>query len=204
MTRMVWAVVIALLAAPAAAQPEGPRTKQEGEYGGVNPEAPPAPPDPGARHRPRKPPPKKTLTWIGFVDRPGGGAELFFQAATPFTLGQHVEGKTLVIFLDGLTRQAHNTRRALDTRFFDSPIARVKARAVGAVKGRKARKGHPARAGHPAGVEVRVTFKDPRNVAAGAVRSEQGKDGMHYVYVGFGSGGAGTGGAGGGVEPDLD
>lgn len=160
---------------PADEAPGGTR-KQEGDYGGVNPSAPSM----QAADKPIRQPPKKTLTWLGFTARDDGGAELFAQAATPFTAQQRIEGKTLVVLLAGLPKQARNTRRPLDTRFFDTAIARVTARTARAVR---ARKGAP---GRPAGVEIRITFKDPRDAKESALRADTGEDGLHYTYLSFG------------------
>jgi hypothetical protein len=167
-------------AAPAAAQPaEGGVVRKEGEYGGVNPEAPPYAPDPTAA-KSKRPPAKKTLLWVGFNAKDGGSSELFFQAVEPFTVSQRVEGKTLVLVLEGLKGVARNVKRPLDTRFFDTSVARVTARKVGA---KRARKGV---AGHAAGVEIRIAFKDARDVREGTLRSDTGDDKMFYAYVGFG------------------
>lgn len=167
------ALVVVAAAAPAAAQPaEGGAVKQEGEYGGVSPDAPAK----GAR--PARAP-KHTLTWLGFTPKADGSAEVFFQAAEPFTVAQRVEGGTLVVVLEGLKKQARNTRRPLDARFFDTAIARIKTKVV---RAKRAKRGS---AGHPAGVEVRITFKDAKDAREGTVRAEKGAEGMSYVYLSF-------------------
>ena len=51
----------------------------EGDYGGV---VPGQPRKQEGKH-PTKPPPKGTLSWIGFEAK-GGGAEVFFQSVAPF------------------------------------------------------------------------------------------------------------------------
>ncbi|HVK73549.1 MAG TPA: hypothetical protein VM734_09520 [Kofleriaceae bacterium] len=166
-------------AVPAAlAQPDAPEgtPKREGEYGGVSPDAGPG----EAKGKKVKAPPKQTLTWIGFTAKEGGASELFFQAAQGFGVQQRVEGGTLVVVLEGLPRQARNTRRPLDTRFFDTAIAGVTAKPVRATR---ARKGKPA---HPAGIEVRIAFKDPNDAKVASLRVETGTDGMSYAYLGFG------------------
>lgn len=164
--------------APAVAQPaEGSVERKEGEYGGVNPAAPPA--GVPVTSKRRRPPPRKSLLWVGFTQQDGGASELFFQAVEPFTVSQRLEGKTLVVLLEGLKSQARNTRRPLDTRFFDSAIARVTTRKVAA---RRARRGAPAR---PAGIEVRVVFKDPRDAREATLRSDTAADKLFYAYLGF-------------------
>lgn len=167
---------------------------REGEYGGVNPGEPPR--DTATRPaKPKRPPPKGTLTWIGFEAK-NGGAQLFFQSVGPFTVQQHVEGSTLVVHLD-LTRLGANTWRQIDTRFFDNPIAGVVARAVGAAKGAK---GRPARG---RGISVRVTFKNPKDAREGALQMKTEPDGMHYAYLTFPEG-ADAGASGGGSIQDPE
>jgi hypothetical protein len=165
----------ALVAAPVAAQPaEGGEVRKEGQYAGVKPGV--------GLDKPTRAPKKKSLLWVGFTAKDGGGSELFFRAVEPFGVSQRVEGKTLIVVLEGLKSQARNTRRPLDTRFFESSIARVTTRKVGA---RRARKGV---AGHPAGIEVRITFKDARDLREGNLRTDTGADKMFYAYLGFGPG----------------
>jgi len=168
------AVLVA--AAPAAAQPAEGTPKKEGEYGGVNPGAPPSTPTPSTG-KAKRPPAKKSLLWLGFTPKPDGSAELFFQAVEPFTASQHVEGNVLVVMLEGLKKQARNTRRPLDTRFFDTAVARVSTRVV---KAKRARKGVP---GHAAGVEIRIAFKDAKDAHEAALRTDTGSDKLFYTYL---------------------
>ncbi len=159
----------ALAAGQAAAQPaEGNEVRKEGQYAGVKPGV--------GLEKPTRAPKKKSLLWMGFTAKEGGGSELFFRAVEPFGVSQRVEGKTLIVVLEGLRSQARNTRRPLDTRFFESSIARVTTRKVGARRGRKA------------GIEVRITFKDARDVREGNFRTDTGADKMFYAYLGFGPG----------------
>jgi hypothetical protein len=169
----------------AAASADG--RHQEGAYGGVTAGqgsgATEAPGDRGKR--PRRPPAKDELTWIGFQAHDGGGGELFFQAPAGFTVAQRVERGEVVLVLEGLHRLAHNTWRELDTRYFDTPIARVRARPVGARSGKGA---------HKAGVEVRIAFKRAKDVHEASARTATEGDGMFYAYLDFGAdGGAGAG-----------
>ncbi|HUQ04301.1 MAG TPA: hypothetical protein VM261_17500 [Kofleriaceae bacterium] len=154
-------------ATPAAAQPaEGGVVKKEGDYGGVTPGQAPAA-EKGAK--PRRPPARKSLNWVGFAPKDGGGSELFFQAVDDFTVSQRMEGSTLVVTLAGLSKQARNTKRPLDTRFFDTAVARVTTKV-----GRRKK-----------GIEVRVAFKDPKDAREGSVRTDKGADGMFYAYLSF-------------------
>ena len=166
--------MILLLAAPAYAD-RSPH--KEGEYGGVTPgEAQPR--DTAAKPaRPHRPPPKGTLTWIGFEAK-DGGAEVFFQSVAPFVVTQRVEGATLVVHLS-LTRLGHNTWRQVDTRFFDNPLSGIVARTVGAARATK------DRAAHGAGIEARIAFKSAKDAREAAVRTATEPDGMYYAYLKF-------------------
>lgn len=154
-------LLILLLASPAVAD-TGPR--KEGDYGGVVPGQRPDGPS-----KPRRPPPKGTLTWIGFEAK-DGGAQLFFQSVAPFGVTQKVVGSTLVATLD-LKRLAPNTWRKIDTRFFDNPLAGVTAKQVRRGRGR--------------GIEVRIQFKNPKDVREGTLRTATEADGMFYAYLTF-------------------
>lgn len=153
-------------ATPAAAQPaEGGVVKKEGEYGGVTPgQAPVA--EKGAKARR---PARKSLNWVGFAPKEGGSSELFFQAVDEFTVSQRMDGSTLVVTLTGLSKQARNTKRPLDTRFFDTAIARVTTKVARRKKG----------------IEVRVAFKDAKDAREGTLRTDKGSDGMFYAYLSF-------------------
>lgn len=168
------ALVILLLALPAYAD-NGPH--REGQYGGVSAGEVQPHDTAGKPARPKRPPPRGTLTWIGFSAR-DGGAEVFFQSVAPFEVSQRVEGSALVVHL-GLTRLGHNTWRQIDTRFFDNPLSGIVARAVGAVRASKDRRARPA------GVEARLTFKSARDAKEAAVRTATEVDGMYYAYLTF-------------------
>jgi hypothetical protein len=156
----------------AEAPASSPTPKAEGEYSGVSPGEPAKTPD-----KPTKKARKVasgTLTWIGFSAE-NGGAELFFQASSRFAASQRVEGNTLVVELDGITRMGPNTRRPLDTRFFETSVARITAKAVRARRGTKKL---PAR---KAGVEVRIAFKSG-GAREGSLRTGTEGDG-YRVYL---------------------
>jgi hypothetical protein len=153
---------------------EGKVQRKEGEYGGVWPGHPPR----AHEGKNIKPPKAGTLAWVGFQQ-----GTIFLQAGSAIAYTQHVEGKQLVVHLTGVKRFGRQVGRALDTRFFDTPISRV---TVKKVKKRKAKKGVPARA---AGVEVRISFKDPATVAEASIRSNIEADGLFYMYISLGGGG---------------
>lgn len=207
--RHAWLLILFAGTSVATAQPKAPRKvpppkgdmvvvptrdtvpHREGEYGGVSP-GQQGPKDKPAK--PKRPPPKGTLSWIGFEAK-DGGAQLFFQSVGPFEVQQHVEGSTLVVHLN-LRRMGANTWRQIDTRFFDNPLAFVKARQVGARRGSKTA---PARG---AGIDVRITFKNPKDAREGTLRAATADaDGMYYAYLGFPEGtDSGTTGTGDSVQ----
>ena len=161
--------------APPSDTPElpGTQTHGEGEYGGVSPDHP-GRPDPSQKS---KRPAPGTLSWIGFEAK-SGSAEIFLQSLAAFELSQHVEGSTLVVDTP-LARLGQNTWRDVDTRFFDSPIAHIIAKRVGAAR---ATKTSPA---HGAGIEVRVVFKNAKDAHEAAVRTTTEADGLYYAYLSF-------------------
>ena len=167
--------LVILFVAGAAHADKGPH--KEGQYGGVSPgETQPA--EPAAKPaRPKRPPPRGTLTWIGFEAK-DGGAEVFFQSVAPFELSQRVEGASLVVRLN-LSRLGHNTWRQVDTRFFDNPLSGIVAKAVGAAR---ATKDHKA---HAAGIEARIAFKSAKDAKEATVRTATEADGMYYAYLSF-------------------
>lgn len=153
-----------LFATPAfAEEPKGQNS--EGEYGGVQP-GQPKKPEPGKKAK--KPPPKGTLSWIGFESK-DGGSDVFFQSVAPFELTQKVENGTLVVALS-LSKLGHNTSRPIDTRFFETSVARVSAKKKGK------------------GIEVRIAFKNAKDAAPGSVRTATEADGMYYAYLSFAGG----------------
>jgi hypothetical protein len=168
------ALVLLLLATPASAD-TGPH--REGQYGGITP-GQTQPHDPAVNPiKPKRPPPKGTLTWIGFEAK-DGGAEVFFQSVAPFEVSQRVEGAQLVVHLK-LTRLGQNTWRKIDTRFFDNPLSGIVARAVGAARATRDRPGHGA------GIEARIAFKNAKDVKEATVRTATEADGMYYTYLRF-------------------
>jgi hypothetical protein len=159
------AMVLGATSASAVAQPV---VHKEGEYTGVTPgKVAEAASDSGKKKRAIG---KATLSWVGFAAK-DGGAEVFLQSPTKFEVSQRLEGSVLVVQLAGLTRQVTNTRRPIDTRFFDNPLARITA---------QPRRGKRGRA-----IEVRMVFKNPREAKAGTLRTTTEADGLFYAYLSF-------------------
>ena len=162
MRRLLLGLVLASAATPAFADdPKGPNP--EGEYGGVEP-GKPKKADPAKK--PKKPPPKGTLSWIGFEAK-DGGSQIFLQSVAPFEVSQRVDGNALVVSLTGVTRLGQNTWRPIDTRFFETTLSRITAKK----KGR--------------GIELRVAFKNPKDATQGSVKTATEADGMYYTYLSF-------------------
>ena len=144
--------------------------KKEGDYGGVVPgQKPEAKPG-----KPKRPPAKGTLTWIGFEAK-DGGAQLFFQSIAPFEVTQKMVGSTLVATLS-LTKLAPNTWRQIDTRYFDNPLSGVIAKPP-----HRGKKGGPT-------IEVQINFKNPKDAHEGSLRTGSEADGMFYAYLSFPAG----------------
>ncbi len=166
------AMTLVLLLAGSAHAQKTPH--KEGEYGGVMP-GQTGKADPGAKAKPKRLPPRGTLSWIGFEAK-DGGAQIFFQSVGPFNLSQRVEGATLIVSLD-LTKLGGNTWRAVDTRFFDNPLSSITA-----TKPR----------GKTRSVDVKIKFKNPKDARQGTMRSGNEADGMYYVYLTFPEGADGS------------
>lgn len=163
--RRLLLLLTVLLASPAFAdEPKAPSA--EGEYGGVQP-GQPKKPEPSKK--PKRPPSKGTLSWIGFETK-DGGSDVFFQSVAPFEVSQRVDNGVLVVSLTGLTKLGHNTGRPIDTRFFETSVSRVTAKKKGK------------------GVEVRIAFKNAKDAAQGSVRTATEADGMYYAYLSFAGG----------------
>jgi hypothetical protein len=167
--------LVILFVAGAAHADSGPH--KEGQYGGVTPGETQRSDAAVRPAKPKRPPPKGTLTWIGFEAK-DGGAQVFFQSVAPFELSQRVEGANLIVHLN-LTRLGHNTWRQVDTRFFDNPLSGIVARTVGAARGDKAHKAHAA------GIEARIAFKNAKDAREATVRTATEADGMYYAYLSF-------------------
>jgi hypothetical protein len=162
MRRLLLCLVLVTAATPAFADdPKGPNA--EGDYGGVEP-GKPKKADPNKKAK--KPPPKGTLSWIGFESK-DGSSDVFFQSVAPFEVSQRVDGAVLVVSLTGVTRLGQNTWRPIDTRFFETTLSRITAKK----KGR--------------GIELRISFKSAKDATQGAVKTATEADGMYYTYLSF-------------------
>jgi hypothetical protein len=162
MRRTLGLVLLLLLAGTASAETKAAASNgphPEGEYGGVIP---------GQKgEKPKKLPSRGTLSWIGF-EANGGGAKVFFQSPGQFEITQHVEGSTLVVSLM-LQRMGPNTWRQVDTRFFDNPLSGIVAKTARKKKG----------------IEVRISFKNPKDAHEATLSTKTEADGLYYAYLTF-------------------
>jgi hypothetical protein len=161
------AVFAVALALPASAFAD---PRKEGEYTGAKPGV-----RPGAESgKPQKPPKAGTLSWIGFEAKDGGSAVVWLQAAGSFNISQRVQNGVLVVTVTGLKRLGRNTWRPVDTRFFDNPLSRIVAK-----KKKRA-------------IEIRISFKNPKDAKEAASRTATEADGLFYTYLDFPPGTGGT------------
>jgi hypothetical protein len=114
------------------------------------------------------------VTWLGFQPRPDGGARVFVQLDREMPHPQQIVEGALVVSLAG-ARVAHtNSRRFLDTRFFDTAVERV------SIESARRRPGASRRG---KGLELVIRFKDPAAARELAASMTTGKDGYTYLMV---------------------
>lgn len=131
---------------------------------------------------------KNRVTWVGFQPNKNGSSRVFVQLTSDVPYTQQVEGDTLVVSLESARFGSRNAMRFLDTRFFDTSIARVVARRA---RGKKRRRG----------IEIRIKFKNPADATQGvASMADSDSDGYTYLFLDFsapsGAAGKGAGDAG--------
>jgi hypothetical protein len=186
------ALVLALLVAaggesraqPGAEEPAPPAPRAAGTYQGVAP-AEGAARGAAERHRPRAGGAPR-VTWLGFQPTPGGGARVFVRLDRDVRHAERVQDGALVVSLGGARAARANTRRFLDTRFFDTPVERV------ALERARAR---PGERGRGRGLELVIRFKSAAGARPIAAETSAGADGFTYLLVD-------VPGAGAGAEPE--
>lgn len=159
---------ILALAAPSFAQtgstPAGPHAV--GEYAGVVPGRGNAPPRSRAvRRTPRRGRTARLLTWPGFQARPNGASRFFVQVSDAVqTDVQRTDGRVEVVLRQ--TRvHLRNSRRPLETRFFNTPVTRATVE----------RRGRH---------DLAIVF-NMRGDATPRVYTEAGQNGYHFVFIEF-------------------
>jgi hypothetical protein len=145
-----------------------PGKSHEGSYQGV------APGDGAPVGRKPRPGRNPKVTWLGFQPQPGGGARVFVQLDREMAHPQQVVDGALIISLAG-ARVAHsNSRRALDTRFFDTAVDRI------AIEPARRRPGSRRAA---RGLELVIRFKKPAEARELEASMSASKDGFTYLMV---------------------
>jgi len=99
-------------------------------YGGVVPGSEAMP-----ENLPAAPGQGALLTWPGFQMLPGGGSRVFVQTSSEVTPELKRDGDDWHVVLKGVALPPGNTRRPLDTKYFNTPVSSVRtvARAGAAV-----------------------------------------------------------------------
>jgi hypothetical protein len=188
-TAIAAAGLLAALAGPASGQGKvalgNTGQSRVGEYSGVEPEKD-APPRPRPRHG--KFP---LVTWIGFQPQDGGSSRVFIQLDRDVTHHESVRGDVLVISLDGARYANTNARRPLDTRFFETAVARITTQPARRKKGARG-----------SGVEVAIHFKNAGDARGLEPAKNIGKDGMVYLMFEVGPPGAAPAKASSADEPE--
>jgi hypothetical protein len=110
---------------PRPDQPPEP-ARPVGAYAGVEPgEAQPPPAfHRVARRRGRRR--RAVLTWPGFTPLGDGGSRFFVQTTEPRVTETHIEQGRIVIVFPDSTTHVRNSRRWLETRFFNTPVRRAR------------------------------------------------------------------------------
>ena len=120
------------MAAPASAQEPSVRTAAHprpiGVYAGVEPGEAQPPPAFGrvTRRRAARGRRSEILTWPGFSPLGNGGSRFFVQTITPVVPELSVEQGRVVLLFRNTTIHLTNSRRWLETRFFNTPVLRAR------------------------------------------------------------------------------
>jgi len=148
--------------------PSGP-PHELGVYTGVTPGTSGSPPRAEAARRTKR---HIVVTWPGFQARPDGASRFFLQSTAPLVTEVLNEPGKFVLLLSDSAVHLENTRRSLDTRFFNTPVnwARIERRRTG-------RRRHDL-----------ALVLDMRGDITPVVTTEQGPDGYSYVFFEFPSG----------------
>lgn len=178
LSKPLWCAVFALYVFGSSAvgqAQEGPdsshaaKSSREGTYGGAVPGQP-------ATDKPKR---KNALSWIGFQPAEDGSARVFLRLANELSYEQFLDGKTLVVHIDGARFRHRNTSRRLDVRFFGTALSQITSKRVSRSKKRGDR---PAR---KAGIQVRIQFLRDEDVRPAQASMKAENDGYTYLYLDF-------------------
>lgn len=104
------------------------------------------------------------LTWPGFQLGADGSSRVFVQTSAPVEFDSEAQPRRFVLRLKGIKVPLSNNRRPLETKFFATPVTRV----------RLARRGRDT-----------LVILELREAATPQVYARQEGDGQSYVYVDF-------------------
>lgn len=146
-------------------------SRSVGEYAGVKPGSNNPPPRVARVNRARS---KNTgrratlLTWPGFEQRQGGSSRFFLQVSSLIVTEQNSTNNRFELILRNANTHVGNTRRWLETRFFNTPVLRARVER----RGRR---------------DLAVVFHLRANVTP-QVSTAPGAGGFHFIFVDFPSG----------------
>jgi hypothetical protein len=113
-----------------------------------------------------------TITWPGFQMRPDGSSRVFIQSTTPLEPQPSAAGGKLLISLPGAKVSGGTNRLPLDTRFFNTPVTRVRVNV------------------NREGTQLVLDLRPEVNAPAGAppsvtprLSSERGANGYYFTYI---------------------
>ncbi|MEM6955914.1 MAG: hypothetical protein AAF645_09495 [Myxococcota bacterium] len=153
--------LLGLTASLSAQHAEVRPARRVGEYAGVRPGGEGTPPR-GRSSRSGS----EIVTWPGFM--PEGGGRFFLQTTGPIQTEAVTSDGRLEIVLKGATTHRRNTRRWIDTRFFNTPVRR--ARIVRRGRGRNR--------------ELVMVFEMRAQVRP-TITTSPGEGGYQYIFIDF-------------------
>ena len=141
-------------------------TRDVGAYGGVTPPGSGSPPrERVAKRVPTKRRGVQVVTWPGFQPTPNGGSRFFLQLTGNAETESRATAGRFELTIKNARTHVRNTRRPLETRFFNTPVTRAQLKS----KGRR---------------DLVMIF-ELRAPAAPTVRTQRGESGYQFLYVEF-------------------
>lgn len=107
---------------------------------------------------------RRMLSWVGLQMRPDGASRFFVQLTSEAEYEQEQGDGRFVVVLKGTAIHQSNSRRPLETRFFNTPVRRA----------------HIERRGEDLAFVLEL-----REGVSPFVKTDRGPKGLHYVYVEF-------------------
>lgn len=150
-------------------------SRNVGEYAGVKPGSNNPPPRVARVNKVRNQSRGRRatlLTWPGFEQRQNGGSRFFLQVSSLIVTEQNSGENRFELILRNATTHVRNTRRWLETRYFNTPVTRARVER----RGRR---------------DLAVVFHLRANVTP-QVTTGPGAGGFHFIFVDFPSGNYGV------------